>query len=47
VSTGDGCNIAARIEPLAEPGGICISEDVARQIQNKIELPRAAWGRVT
>ena len=42
---GDGVNIAARIEPLAEPGGICLSEDVARQIQNKIELPIRKLGR--
>jgi TolB-like protein/Tfp pilus assembly protein PilF len=42
---GDGVNIAARIEPLAGPGGICMSEDVARQIQNKVELPLLRLGR--
>jgi adenylate cyclase len=36
---GDGVNIAARLEPLSPPGGICLSEDVVRQVQNKIELP--------
>lgn len=36
---GDGVNIAARIEPMAEPGGICVSEDIANQISNKIDLP--------
>lgn len=41
---GDGVNIAARIEPLAEPGGICVSEDVARQIQNKAGHPLAKLG---
>ncbi len=34
---GDGVNIAARIEAAAPPDGICVSEDVARQVQNKIE----------
>jgi serine/threonine protein kinase/TolB-like protein/Flp pilus assembly protein TadD len=36
---GDGVNIAARLEPLSTPGGVCLSEDVVRQIKNKIELP--------
>ncbi len=41
---GDGVNIAARMEPLAQPGGICISEDVARQIRNKISFPVVKLG---
>jgi len=34
---GDGVNIAARLEGIAEPGGICISEDAFRQVRGKIE----------
>ena len=41
---GDGVNIAARIEPFAAAGGICISEDVARQIQNKLGYPLVKLG---
>jgi TolB-like protein/Tfp pilus assembly protein PilF len=34
---GDGVNIAARLEGLAEPGGICLSGDAYRQARGKIE----------
>jgi adenylate cyclase len=34
---GDGVNIAARLESIAEPGGVCVSEDVQRQIRGKTE----------
>jgi adenylate cyclase len=41
---GDGVNITARLEPLSSPGGICLSEDVVRLIQNKIEFPVHSLG---
>jgi TolB-like protein/class 3 adenylate cyclase/Flp pilus assembly protein TadD len=34
---GDGVNIAARLEGIAEPGGICLSEDAWRQVRGKID----------
>ena len=33
---GDGVNIAARLEALAEPGGVCVSEDVWRQVRDRL-----------
>jgi adenylate cyclase len=34
---GDGVNIAARLEGIAEPGGICISDDAHRHIRGKVD----------
>jgi adenylate cyclase len=34
---GDGVNIAVRLEGLAEPGGICVSDDAHRQVRGKVE----------
>jgi adenylate cyclase len=35
---GDGVNIAARLEGIAEPGKICLSEDAYRQVKGRLEL---------
>ncbi|MCZ6576323.1 MAG: adenylate/guanylate cyclase domain-containing protein [Acidiferrobacterales bacterium] len=41
---GDGVNVAARLESLAEPGGICISESVRTSIGNNLPLDYEFWG---
>jgi adenylate cyclase len=41
---GDGVNIAARLEGIAEPGGICISEDAFRQVRGKVDVEFADIG---
>ena len=35
---GDGVNIAAQLEGIAEPGGICISDDAYRQVRDKLDV---------
>src|SRR6202162_2907662 len=34
---GDGVNIAARLEGIAEPGGVCLSEDAYRQVRDRLQ----------
>jgi TolB-like protein/Flp pilus assembly protein TadD len=41
---GDGVNIAARVESLASPGAICLSEDAYKQIKGKVELDVSDMG---
>lgn len=42
---GDGVNIAARIQPLAEPGGVCVSSVVHSQIKNMPEFMSVSMGK--
>jgi adenylate cyclase len=42
---GDGINIAARLEALAAPGGICLSHTVYEQVKNKLDLDYRPLGR--
>ncbi len=42
---GDGVNVAARLEGICEPGGVCLSEDAYRQVKSRLELQVADLGR--
>lgn len=42
---GNGVNVAARVQPLAPPGGVCITEDVYRQVSNKLSHEMHSIGR--
>jgi TolB-like protein/class 3 adenylate cyclase len=44
---GDGVNIAARLEGLAEPGGICVSRNVVNQVKGKVAFGFADLGEQT
>jgi adenylate cyclase len=42
---GDGVNIAARLEGVAKPGAICLSEDAYRQVKARLDLKVSDLGR--
>jgi TolB-like protein len=43
---GDGVNIAARLQSIAKPGGICISDDTYRQVKSRLDLKVSDLGPV-
>ncbi len=44
---GDGVNVAARLEPLAEPGGVCVSGIVNESVGNRVDAVFENSGEVT
>ena len=42
---GDGVNIASRLQPFAEPGGICISQSVYDVVKNRVEVQTVSLGK--
>src|SRR6202042_2822015 len=43
---GDGVNIAARLEGIAKPGAICLSEDAYRQVKGRLDLAARDLGLI-
>jgi TolB-like protein len=44
---GSGVNIAARLEGIAKPGAICLSEDAYRQVKGRLDLPVSDLGEIS
>jgi adenylate cyclase len=44
---GDGVNIAARLQSVAKPGGVCISDDAYRQVKSRLDLRVSDLGPVS
>ena len=44
---GDGVNIAARLEGVAKPGAICLSEDAYRQVKGRLDLAVTDLGQIS
>ena len=42
---GDGVNVASRLEPMAEPGGICVSQEVYRQVKSHPDISARSLGK--
>ena len=42
---GDSVNVAARVVPLADPGGVCLSAEVVAQVRNKVPFPVERMGQ--
>src|SRR6201986_570793 len=43
---GDGVNIAARLEGVCEPGGVCLSEDAYRQVKGRLDIAVTDLGQI-